>query len=133
MPAPYATPADLTAWLGDTYPTPTGAAADRIIERAWEVIDDHTTAYVDTTVLDATTGRTIADALVDAVCAQVEQWAEVGEDNDIAGYPADTFMSTGISVNRQPDTLAPRAARILRKAGILLTTPRAAPIGVTLT
>lgn len=134
MAAPWATTADVTAWLlGGPYTAPTGADATRVLARAWEVVEDHTDpAYDSTEVLDTTTGRTVADALTDAVCAQVEQWAEVGEDNDIAGFPRNTSSSWGVSVSALPDVLAPRAARILRRAAVYVTKPRPAPISVEL-
>lgn len=121
MPAPWATEADLTAYLaGGSYTAPTGPTATRYLARGWEVVEDHTlTGYDPTKVLDTTTGRTVADALKDAVVRQVEQWLEVGDDNDIAGYPRDTQASYGVSVSALPSVLAPRAARVLGKAGLL--------------
>lgn len=145
MPAPFATRDTVTDYLsGGDYEGLLPAAADpdpldRYIARAWEVIDDNTTGMYDVDedgnpVDDEGVLDPAVDAgLAKAVGAQIEQWFEVGEENDIAGFPGETFMSTGISVNRLPSTLAPRAARILRKLSLLAATPPAeAPIGVTL-
>lgn len=138
MPAPWATTTDLNAYLtGSPYPAPSGDTATRLLARAFEVIDDHTTgtwaevAGVPTWTdpSDDTITVDVTDTLVAAVCAQVEQWLEVGEDNDIAGYARDTTVSFGVSTTSLPDLLAPRAARVLRKA-LLLVQPAA--IGVEL-
>lgn len=138
MPAPWATREDVEAFLtGGDYETliPTAAspdtAMDRALNRAWEVIEDHTDGTWElvegvptwTDPDDDEITEDVTTALVSAVCAQIEQWCEVGEENDIAGFPGETFMSTGISVNRLPSVLAPRAARFLRRASILGTGP----------
>lgn len=120
----FATAADLTAWLlGGDYEdqTPTGQPAERLLARATERI--HWASY-GTYLIDTLTGMpvdvAVAQALRDATCAQVEQWFEVGEENDIAGYPGETSMSAGaVSMTRQAAQLAPRAARILLDQGIL--------------
>lgn len=135
MAAPWATRGDVVDYLaGGGYTPPSVEDAPRVLARAWSLVEDYTVpGYDPTLILDVDTGWTIADALAQAVCAQIEQWAEVGEDNDIAGFPRDTFASTGISVNRLPDVLAPRAARALRKAGLLSAVPAGeAPRGVEL-
>lgn len=116
---PFATAADLTGWLPAALAWE-AADVERILRRASEVVADGVTSgyYVDAT--GAPTDPVIAGALRDATCAQVEQWLEVGEENDIAGYPGDTFLSGGgLSQNRLPPVLAPRARRILRGEGLL--------------
>lgn len=113
MAAAYATPADLTAWL------PTGTAvtdAPRLLARASALLDDIITAPFDVDA-DLPTDPTVAAALRDACCAQVEQWLEVGEDNDIDGRAGTQVSLTGFSGRRAPK-VAPRAARILRHAGL---------------
>lgn len=117
----FATEADLVAWLpADTPdPAPTGAEAVRVLTRASEVIADHVTGGYVVDATGAATEQWVIDALRDATCAQVEQWLEVGEDNDFAGYGTDLAMSGGgLSTSRAPVTLAPRARRILRLAGL---------------
>lgn len=91
----------------------------RVLMRATQVIQEAATTgyYID----DA--GNPVDDrdkqALRDACCAQVEQWCEVGEENDIAGYNRGTSMGTGgLTVSSLPATVAPRARRILRQAGL---------------
>jgi hypothetical protein len=90
--------------------------------RATEVIADHiTTGYSITDVGDPS-DPVIAEILRDACCAQVEQWLEVGEENDIAGYPRTTAMGIGgMNVAALPSVLAPRARRILRRGGLTVT------------
>lgn len=117
---PYATADDLGGWL------PAEAAArleagdtERILLRASEVVAEHvTTGYALNTEGDAADADT-ATALRDATCAQVEQWLEVGEENDVAGYSRGASLSVGgLSVSSMPRILAPRARRILRIAGL---------------
>ena len=123
----WATLSNLEAFLeggeyADQIPTEAGEAA-RLLTRASEVIDDHTFGtYERDSLTGAPVSPTHLAALRDATCAQAEQWFEVGEANDIAGYPPETYMTAGVSVNRQPALLAPRAARILRRAGLLSQT-----------
>lgn len=114
----FATADDLTAWLPADVLAELGDTT-RILMRATEVIQEAaaTGYYIDPD------GNPVDDrdkqALRDACCAQVEQWCEVGEENDIAGYPRTTTMGTGgLTVSALPATVAPRARRILRQAGL---------------
>lgn len=117
---PYAILTDLTAWL----PASTAAALDpadapRLLQRASEAVADAVTAGYAVDSSGNPSDPVIAAALRDATCAQVEQWLEVSEENDIAGYPSNTLLSGGgLSQNRLPPTLAPRARRILRSEGL---------------
>lgn len=117
---PYATPEQLTSWLeGGEYDPP--ESPERILQRASEVVDDWTFGTYER---DSLSGLPIdADLLgplMSATCAQVEAWLEVGEENDIATY------EPGV-------VLAPRARRILSRAGLLTDgAANSAPIGVTL-
>lgn len=118
---PLATSADLSAWLpGDgSVEVPTGPAADRLIARASEVIAEHVTAGWALDALGDPADPDVKEALRDATCAQVEQWLEVGEENDIAGYSRAAAMGVGgMSLSSLPTILAPRARRILRLAGL---------------
>jgi len=129
----YADEDALAAWLeGTPYEVPENPG--RVLVRASEVIADWTIGQV---LLD---GEGIAvdpndrAALTDATCAQVEQWCEVGEENDIAGYPDGTTMALGAgAVTHLPPVLAPRAARILRRAGVTVVQPGAATTTAPLT
>lgn len=103
----------------------------RILERASELIDD----YLRTAVYDVdddgmpTDADTIA-VLRDATCAQVELWLAGDEEDDILG-PVDKLSLGGMTVENSasqgqrvaPYALAPRAARILRNAGLYSTDP----------
>lgn len=117
MPAAYASEAELTAWL------PAGTSVDdapRLLARATEVIDGAVMAAFD--VDDATdlpTDTDVAAALRDATCAQVEFWAEVGEDHDVAGMAGRRVSVGHLSVDALPAVLAPRALRILTNAGLM--------------
>lgn len=118
MPA-FATADDLSAYL------PPGAEVaendvDRLLLRASELVAEHVTSgyTVDTTGAPTVDWQIVA--LRDATCAQVEQWLEVGEENDTAGYRRGTSMSSaGLSISSLPSVLAPRARRILRSAGLM--------------
>lgn len=114
----HATLADLTEWLGATPP----ANGERLLRRASELVDAHTTTEYDT---DDVTGLATDSeecgylaALRDATCAQVEQWILAGEHNDIDGMAGQDVSVGGLSVTR-PRRLAPRAATILRNADLL--------------
>lgn len=113
MSTPHATEADLTTYLaGETVP---GVA--RLLERASELVDYwvRTPYQVDAqgVAVDADT----AEALRKATCAQIEQWIEVGEANDIDGLARTQHSTAGYSGLRPPP-LAPRAHRILANAGL---------------
>lgn len=126
----YAAEADLTAWLagGDHASlAPTGAAATRILTRAWETVEEHLAGYYVVDAAGLATDAAIVTALKNAQCAQVEQWLEVGEESDIAGYSGVVSAGGGVSAEAPPE-LAPRARRILNKAGLL----SGSPLGVKL-
>lgn len=123
-PPAYADGTRLTEWLEDSdYEAPGNPG--RILARASEVITDHIFGQYE---IDSGTGLPTDTDLVDvlgyATCAQVEQWLEVGEENDIAGFPDGTAMALGAgAVTHLPAVLAPRAARILRRAGLAPVAP----------
>lgn len=115
--APYATDAQLTAWLSTTAEV---VESERLRRRASELLDRHVRAWftVDTDT-DLPTETTLASALADACCAQVEFWLDVGEDHDIEGL-AGTRVGIGhLSLEQLPPELAPRAQRLLANAGLL--------------
>lgn len=118
----YATAAQYTEYSGQTAP----ADIARQLRRASEIIDDALlSALYDVDSAGLPTAALVVDAFADAVCAQVEYWAEVGEDIDTAG----PVQSVGIgSVQLQyaagadrasPTYLAVRAERALARAGLL--------------
>jgi hypothetical protein len=118
---PYATQADLASYLpaDGSVQVPTGPEADRLLQRASELVAEAVTSGYAVTTTGAPSDATVAGALRDATCAAVEQWLEVGEENDIAGYPRTASMSSaGMTITDLPQLLAPRARRILRSAGL---------------
>ena len=90
---------------------------ERLLERATTKICRYLRASF---ILDDETGLPsdvdVAAALRDAVCAQVEFWAETGEEHAIDGLAGTTYSVTGYSGQRPPD-LAPRAWDIMREVG----------------
>jgi hypothetical protein len=108
--AVYATEEELATFTGQTAPTD----ADRLLERASGVIDDHTRTAV--YEVDEETGfptdPVLLAAFRDATCAQVEFWMASHEEDDILG-PVDSVSLGGVTAKGRE--LAPRAARILRE------------------
>lgn len=98
---------------------------DRLLTRASELIDDYLrTAVYDVDDDGLPTDTDVAEVLRDATCAQVEFWLASDEEDDILG-PVQGISLGGMQVeygagpNRTlPYYLAPRAARILRNAGL---------------
>lgn len=118
----YATREQLATYLGITAP----ADADRLLSRASELVDDHiVTATYDIDANDQPTHPGVITALQDATCAQVEYWLAGDEEDDVLGPLQGVSMGGqqqqyGAGTNRAtPMYLAPRAARHLRRAGLL--------------
>lgn len=122
---PYATPEQLGTYLEDSLLTVPEDAA-RLLGRASELIADHTAAAVyDVDTNDTPTDSGVIAAFRDATCAQVEFWLTGDEEDDILG-PVQGIALAGLQLqygagdNRAtPMYLAPRAARALRRAGLL--------------
>jgi hypothetical protein len=94
---------------------------DRLLEQASTVIDDNTrTAIYDVDDDDLPTDTDVIAAFRDATCAQVEFWITSDEEDDILG-PVDSVSLGGVSAKGRE--LAPRAARILRVAGLYSNDP----------
>ncbi|TFV91404.1 hypothetical protein [Blastococcus sp. CT_GayMR16] len=123
---PFATADDLAgtepgqvAWLTADQLTAIGDDADRILLRATELIAEHTTTGWTLNTDGDPAVTEVREALRDATCAQVEQWLEVGEENDVAGYSRGAAMGVGgVNLSSLPSILAPRARRILRLSGL---------------
>lgn len=79
----YATSADYQTYSGQTPPTD----IDRQLARASELLDAEVLmcAWYDTDTAGMPTDTTVAAAFSQAACAQVEFWADVGEDVDTSG------------------------------------------------
>lgn len=121
---PYATTEQLGTYLPDDLGVPEDAA--RLLGRASELVDDHIAAAVyDVNNQGVPTYQPVIDGLRDAVCAQVEFWLTGDEEDDVLG-PTQGIAVGGLQLqygagqNRAtPMYLAPRAARALRKAGLM--------------
>ncbi|MFE1770272.1 hypothetical protein [Streptomyces sp. NPDC059008] len=119
----YATPEQLAAWIGE--PAPEGA--ERLLARASEDIDSALLTAVypvdeDGDPLD----ERIRAALRDAVCAQVECQLAAGDDgtgaagqwDSVSIGPVSLSGRAGRSAGSSGVDLAPRADRVLRRAGL---------------
>jgi hypothetical protein len=113
--AQYATQAQLTSWLGQT---PMPAEADRLLQRASDLLDWYLIPYrYHTDVNQMPTDQEVIDAFADAVCAQVEWWMakqdELGEMEQFA-----TMTFEGVSLSRGAllsSRVAPRARERLQR------------------
>ena len=117
----YATPAEFTTFAAGVLP----ADIDRLLLRASELVDDYTrTAMYDVDTDGFPTDADDIAAFRDATCAQVEFWRDSDEEDDILGPVQGIILGPmqiqfGAGANRTaPLYLAPRAARILRNAGL---------------
>ena len=115
MTAAYATVAELTEFTGTQAP----AQAIRLLTRASEVLDDHVITRYDVDTDGLPTDSDTAAALRDAACAQVEYWAEVGEDHDIGSLFNRAAGLGHLSLGALPPELGARPRRILAVAGLL--------------
>lgn len=121
MPDPYATVEQLTGSEEVTGWLPAGtvvADADRLLRRASELVDEAVRVpfAVDEDGLPTDTDK--AQALADATCAQVEDWLEVGEENDVDGLAGTQLTVTGFN-GRRPPRYGPRMLRVLRNNGLI--------------
>lgn len=113
---PYASSADLATYTGLGIVT----GADRVLQRASDLMDKTVKARYSVDSDGIPTDPIIAEALRDAVCAQVEFWSEVGESSDIAGAPVTGQVKIGnLEQSWQARRVAPRAYDILQRAGLL--------------
>ena len=120
----YATPEQLTAWTGQPAPPD----AERLLARASEDVDDALiSAVYATDAAGMPTDPAIVQALADAVCAQVEYQQATGDDGTGAAGRWDSVSIGPVSLSGRADgpaaagdvDLAPRAYRVLRRAGLL--------------
>ncbi|MCY0959604.1 hypothetical protein [Streptomyces sp. H27-H5] len=120
----YATPEQLAAWTG----TPAPPAAERLLARASEDIDDAllSSVYaVDGIGLPTDPG--VVGVLADATCAQVEYQLATGDDGTGAAGRWGSVSIGPVSLGDRRDSaqaagdvdLAPRAHRALTRAGLL--------------
>ncbi len=116
----YAELADLETYLDEAAPDPAaGAVATRMLLRASELLDDCTrTAVYEVDKDGLPTDEDLIAAFRDAACAQVEFWFAGDEEDDVLGPLADVTIGSLKVMPQTPLVLAPRAARILRNAGL---------------
>lgn len=112
----YATPTDLAAWLPDDVAV---AEPARLLARATELLDDHVRTPFALADDGLPSHAPYREALRGACCAQVEFWAEVGEEHDTAGMGGRQVQLLSLSMQELPPELAPRARRLLSTAGLL--------------
>lgn len=112
----YATSTDYIAYAGDAAPSDVA----RLLDRASDLIDSIVTvAFTVDAVTNLPTSTTLAAALKQAACAQVEFWVkEVGEGNDVDGLAGTQVTISGYMGKRAP-RVAPRALDCLRKYGLI--------------
>ena len=121
--ADYATLAEVRARVDPTYaayplltddPTLTKA-----ITKASELIDEHTLgrAAVAYASEDGVVDQPYRGALSRAVADQVEFWAEVGPEHDVAGLKG-SVVAGRLQIHPTASTLSPRAKRTLMNAGL---------------
>lgn len=98
---------------------------DHLLTRASELIDDYTrtAVYAIDSVTFLPTDTDIIAAFRDATCAQVEFWLTSDEEEDILGAISGASVG-GVSFQAPALTLAPRAARFLRNAGLYSADPQ---------
>lgn len=113
--AAYATATELGGFLGQPAPPD----ADRLLARASELLDGEVTTPFDVSAdTDLPTDTTVAAALRDACCAQVEFWLEVGEDHDVTGLSGGVAVGS-LRLDHLPPVVGPRARRLLGNGGLL--------------
>lgn len=116
----YADRAALAVWLfgaADPSEPRMPADADRLLQRASEVVEGYCLAGYATNSDGDPTDAHVADWLSDAACAQVEFWLLVSEEHSVAGVRTGTLSVGGVSHN-MPNTVAPRALAVLDRAGL---------------
>jgi len=115
----YADSTDLAAWLGGYDEIPAGPGdPTRLLARASRVVDRLVTVPYTTDDDLSPTDEDVADALRDACCAVVEYWiAAGGEDVDRVALGGPIGFD-GANLQVPPGWYSPRAAEILRLAGL---------------
>jgi len=124
----YATTAQLADFLGVTEPE-LPADAERLLERASEVVDAQVRAPYDVDDDGLPSDPDIAAAFAAATCAQVEAWnAHGGDTSAVKGGQIQSFTSGKLSVtyaqaaagpSSSAAALADRARLLLQRAGLL--------------
>lgn len=118
--AAYATFDELETYLGDRVPLPVQPEAERMLQRASELIAAKTRHWAEFYWVEPrpTPLNTAQTALNRAALAQVEFWLEVGEEHDIVGQRGGANVGR-VNYDELPPRLGPRAADVLVDAGLL--------------
>lgn len=118
----YASRSDLAAYTGADAP----AQAERLLERASELIDSKVIAPYTVDDDDMPSDATQRQAFRDATCAQVEWWIETGDEKGVlAAYSSVSIGSLSLSRGSAGssamtgEALAPRARVHLANADLL--------------
>lgn len=118
MAADYTDSTALAAWLGSDQALPSGMDESRVITRASRVVDRLVTAPYSTDAEGLPIDADYLQALDDACCAVVEYWlAAGGEDVDRVALTGPIDFD-GVQLGAAPSWYPPRAAEILRQAGL---------------
>ena len=113
----YATLVDLHTYLGGDQAIDIDTDADRVLSRASRAVDRLVTARYATDPDSAPTEATVILAMLEATCATVEYWLQAGEGVDVMAVGGPISFA-GFSMQSAPSHVAPRAAEILRVAGL---------------
>ena len=116
----YATAIELDAYLGADQAIDIDADTDRVLNRASRAVDRLVTARYATDADAAPTDDAVSLAMQEATCATVEYWLQTGEGVDVmtVGGPISFGGAGGLSMQSAPSHVSPRAAEILRLAGL---------------
>jgi len=120
--ARYAEFEDLETYVGDRVALPIQPEAERMLDRATDLIAAKTGQWAEFYWLDPAPDPlpSTMTALTRAACQQVEFWLEVGEEHDIVGMTGSFEEVLGRhQTSRLPPRLGPRARDTLVDAGIL--------------
>ena len=111
----YATSTELGTYLGGDQSVPSGADTARVLNRASRAVDRLVTARYTVDTDSVPTQAEVIVAMQEATCATVEYWLQAGVDVMAVGGPV---SFGGLSMQSAPSHVAPRAAEILRLAGL---------------
>ncbi len=112
----YATRAQLVARLSAAYTAPADPEATQLLMKASELIEYATLGR--SAAVFASGTQAAKDLLANATCDQVEAWLEVGEESDVVGLTG-MLQSGRLMIGKLPPRLGQRAARTLRRGGLL--------------
>lgn len=113
----YASPTDLVAYLGGDQTIDPAADMTRLLDRASRAVDRLVFARYAIDSESVPTGDAVLVAMREATCATIEYWQQAGEGVDVMAVGGPVSFA-GLSMQSAPSHVAPRAAEILRRAGL---------------